>query len=69
MKKTLVKNSIYSVIQVLINIIVLFIAVPVFIKYLSTELYGLFSVVSIIGNLNVFVNLGLNNALIKFVAE
>jgi O-antigen/teichoic acid export membrane protein len=69
MRKTLYKNSLSGIIQLLISSLLTFIAIPIFIRYLGIELYGLFSVISIIGNLNIFINLGLNTTLIKYVSE
>jgi O-antigen/teichoic acid export membrane protein len=69
MRKTLYKNSISGIIQLIISSLLTLITIPAFIKYLGIELYGLFSVISIIGNLNIFINLGLNTTLIKFVSE
>ncbi|MCX6164390.1 MAG: oligosaccharide flippase family protein, partial [Ignavibacteriae bacterium] len=69
MRKTLYKNSISGIIQLIISSLLTFIAIPLFIKHLGIELYGLFSVISIIGNLNIFINLGLNTTLMKFVSE
>jgi len=69
MRKLLVKNSFSGVVQTLVNLLLLFTVIPVFIKTLGTEMYGVFSLIIIVGNLNVFTNLGLNGSLIKFLAE
>jgi len=69
MKNILRKNSIYGIAQALINLIFVFFAVPVFIKILGSEAYGVFALVMVIGNLNTFTNLGLTSALVKFIAE
>lgn len=69
MKKLLLKNSLTGVAQSGINFILLMVAVPVFIKLLGSENYGVFSLVMIVGNLNIFTNLGLSQALLKFLAE
>ena len=68
-KGLLVKNSLVSVIQLLLTTILTFIGVPIFIGKLGMELYGIWALVSVVGNLNVLTNLGLNNALIVFIAR
>lgn len=69
MKKLLVKNSLFGIYQSIINILLVFIVVPVFIKMLGSESYGVFALVIVVGNLNTFTNLGLTNALVKFISE
>lgn len=44
-------------------------SVPVFIKALGLELYGIFALVSVVGNLNFIINFGLNSALLVYVAK
>ncbi len=68
-KKTLINNSLSGVVQLIITAVLTFVCIPVFINKLGTELYGVFAIVSVIGNLNLFANLGLNSALIKYVSE
>lgn len=63
------KSSISGIAQVLLMAVLTLVGIPIFINYLGTERYGLFALVSLIGNLNVFTNLGLNQSLVKFVAE
>ena len=69
MKRLLVKNSVFGLGQAVINLVLVFFIIPVFIKMLGSESYGVFALVMVIGNLNIFTNLGLSNALVKFVAE
>ena len=69
MKKILVKNSVFGIGQTVINMLLLFFAIPIFIKMLGSESYGVFALVMVVGNLNTFTNLGLTNALVKFIAE
>lgn len=69
MRKLLVKNSLSGVAQSLLNLVLVFTVIPVFIKMLGTEAYGVFSLIIVVGNLNVFTNLGLTSALTKFLAE
>ena len=69
MKKILVKNSVFGLGQAVINLLLVFIAIPIFIKMLGSESYGVFALVMVVGNLNSFTNLGLTSALVKFIAE
>ena len=69
MRKLIVKNSFSGVALALINIALLLIVIPVFVSKLGMERYGVFSLLIILGNLNVLANLGLTTALIKFLAE
>jgi O-antigen/teichoic acid export membrane protein len=55
--------------QTLVNTFLLFVTIPVFLRLLGTEEYGVFSLIMVIGSLNTIVNLGLNSTLIKFLAE
>jgi O-antigen/teichoic acid export membrane protein len=69
MRKTFYINSISGGAQLIITTVLIFFTLPVFINKLGIELYGVFSLILLIGNLNTFINLGLNTALIKFLAE
>ena len=69
MKRILVKNSLFGLGQAIINLLLVFIAIPIFIKMLGSESYGVFALVMVVGNLNSFTNLGLTSALVKFIAE
>jgi O-antigen/teichoic acid export membrane protein len=69
MRKILYKNSVSGVFQLILTSILTFMLITVFTKNLGTELYGLFSIISLIGNINVFTNFGLNSTLIKFILE
>ena len=68
-KKRLINNSISGLFQLIITAILTFLCIPIFIKGLGTDQYGVFALVSVIGNLNLFTNLGLNSSLTKFLAE
>lgn len=68
-KKILIQNSLSGLLQSLISSVLIFLTIPIFINKLGSESYGIFSLTTIIGNLNVFVNLGLSATLIKFLAE
>jgi O-antigen/teichoic acid export membrane protein len=65
----LIKNSISGVIQLIFSTILVFISIRLFINYLGSEAYGVFAIIGLIGNLNVFTNLGINQALIIHLSE
>lgn len=67
--KKLLNNSISGIIQFILVAILTLISVPIFINKLGIELYGVFAIVSVIGNLNILSNLGLNGALLVYVAK
>ncbi len=68
-KIVLYKSSLTGIIQLIIATLLTLFAIRVFVSYLGYERYGVFSIITIIGNLNIFTNLGLNTALIKFISE
>ncbi len=53
----------------LIGTILVLISVPVFIQHLGSEKYGIFSLVLITSNFTVFLGLGVNSSLLKFLSE
>jgi len=67
-KKFLI-NSLSGVVQLVIITLLTFISIPFFINKMGREAYGVFAVISVVGNLNTFANLGLNTSLIKFLSE
>ena len=69
MKQQLFKNSLSGVIQFVLTAGLALISIPIFISHLGSETYGVFATTSVIGNLAIFANLGLNSSLIKFIAE
>lgn len=68
-KKALYKGSVTGIIQLVLATLLTFFAIRIFVSSLGYERYGIFSIITIIGNLNIFTNLGLNTALIKFISE
>ncbi|MFR9166031.1 MAG: oligosaccharide flippase family protein [Dysgonomonas sp.] len=46
-----------------------FFCIPIFINKLGDEQYGIFCIISVIGNLTVFANLSLDSTLVKFLTE
>lgn len=69
MRKLLVINSLSGVIQIFVGMFLVFFTIPVFIDKLGSELFGIYSLLLLIGNLNSLTNLGLNSSLIKFISE
>jgi O-antigen/teichoic acid export membrane protein len=67
--KQLVNNSIVGMVQFVLTAILTLISVPIFIQKLGMELYGIFAIVSVVGNLNLLANFGLNGALLVYLAK
>ena len=65
----LIYNALSGILQKLLTAILVFISVPVFITKLGVDNYGLFTILSIIGNLNIFANLGLNTSLLVYLSK
>jgi O-antigen/teichoic acid export membrane protein len=68
-KQQLIKNSAIGIMQLVFTAILTLVSVPIFIHKLGIELYGVFAVISVIGNLNLLANFGLNGALLVYVAK
>ena len=68
MSKKIIKSSISGVLQHVFTAALTFVSIPIFIKQLGPEQYGLYSLLTILGNLNVIANLGLNTTLVKSLA-
>lgn len=69
MKRILIRNSVWGLGQAVVNLLLIFFIVPIFIKLLGSESYGVFALVMVVGNLNTFTSVGLTSALVKFIAE
>src|SRR4030067_2963408 len=69
MRKQVIIGSASGGLQIILNSILILITIPVFISRLGLTLYSIFSLLLLIGNLNVFLNLGLNSSLVKYLAE
>jgi len=69
MRKIIVLNSLSGVVQILIGTVLVFFTIPIFISKLGIELYGIYSILLLIGNLNSITNLGITSSLLKFVSE
>ncbi|MBP3354247.1 MAG: oligosaccharide flippase family protein [Bacteroidales bacterium] len=68
-KNVLIKNSTFGIIQFVAVAILTFLCVPIFIGKLGVDAYGVFALVSILGNLNFFSSFGLNSALLVFLSK
>jgi len=68
-KKRFAFNSFTGLVQMGLTAVLMFFCIPVFINKLGSELWGVFSLVSIIGNLATLANLSLDTTLVKFLAE
>lgn len=68
-KNVLIKNSTFGIVQFVAVAILTFLCVPIFIGKLGVDAYGVFALVSILGNLNFFSSFGLNSALLVFLSK
>lgn len=68
-KKTYIINSVSGAVQIILTAALTFITIPLFIKLLGNAAYGIFAIISVVGNLNIFANIGLNTALTKNLSE
>jgi len=69
MRAELTKNSLSGVAQFLISTVLVFITIPAFVRILGPEAYGVFSLVSLAGSVNIFANLGLNASLVRCLSQ
>lgn len=69
MKKKIFINSFTGVFQVIVNSILLFVTIPVFIKTLGMERYGLVSLILTINGLGAIATFGFNTSLLKYISE
>ena len=69
MKRLSLLNAVSGVVQVIINISLSLVIVPVLIHALGLETYGVYALVTAIGSLGIITNFGFNTSLLKFVAE
>jgi O-antigen/teichoic acid export membrane protein len=68
-KRVLIKNSGIGLLQYVLTAVIALVSVPVFIHRLGLELYGSFALVSVIGNLGLLTNLGLNSSLLVHISR
>ncbi|HAV23283.1 MAG TPA: hypothetical protein DCX46_07280 [Bacteroidetes bacterium] len=69
MRAILVKSTATGALQLIVSTLLVFITIPTFVGKLGVEVYGVFSIVALVGNVNTFTNLGLNAALVRFLAQ
>lgn len=69
MRKKIYFGSLSGLLQVLVNIVLTIFMISVFVEKLGIETYGLFTLLSVVGNFNLLLNLGFNTSLIKFLIE
>jgi len=69
MNKSFFTNSFSGVIQFIVSSVISFATISLFIHRLGLEKYGIFAILSLIGNLSIYVNLGLNLTIIKYLSE
>lgn len=51
------------------NILILLVSYPIYLKYLGMERYGLWAILSVVISFSAFARLGIDTAVIKYVAE
>ncbi len=68
-KKLFAKNSLTGVGQKLLIALLTFYTIPVFIKLLGKEAYGVFATLSVIGELSRLTNVGFNASIVKFISK
>jgi O-antigen/teichoic acid export membrane protein len=69
MKRKMLFSSISGVAQVIVNIGLLIVTIPLFITKLGLQTYGIYALITAIGSLGVFTNFGFTTSLIKYLAE
>lgn len=69
MKKEIIKSSLTGVVQFIVSTLLVLITIPLFVRICGMELYGVFSLISIVGSVNTFANLGLSTSLVRFLAK
>lgn len=69
MKKRFLYNSFSGVIQTVVSAVLIFLTFPYFINAFGSDIYGAFSLIMILSNVNILITFGVNNSLIKFLAE
>ena len=67
-KRLFAKNSITGVVQKILIAILTFVTIPVFIRLLGMESFGIFATISVLGDLSRLTNVGFHIALIKFLS-
>ncbi len=68
MKDHIARSSFTGIAQFVASTLAVFVTIPVFVRHLGPERYGVFSLVGVVGSVNAFTNLGLNSSLVRFLA-
>ncbi len=68
-KRLFAKNSISGLLQKVLIAFLTFYTIPLFINLLGSQMFGIFSTIRVIGDLNRLVNVGFQIALIKFISQ
>ena len=66
--KLFIINSFSGVAQAALSALITFLSIPLIIHAIGQEEYGIFCLVSIVGSLNTFSNLGINSALTRYIS-
>jgi O-antigen/teichoic acid export membrane protein len=69
MSNKFLKGSISGILQHVFTACLTFFSIPIFISELGIEQYGVYSLLTVLGNLNVIANLGLNTTLVKSLSS
>ncbi len=69
LRSDLTRGSVSGALQVVVATVLVVLTIPLFIKTLGPEAWGVFSVLTLVGSANTFANLGLNSTLVRFLAE
>lgn len=67
--KKFVLNSFYSIISWLVPIIIMFVSVPIFMKHLGTNMYGVYILLNNIVYFISLINFGTADSVLKYVSE
>jgi O-antigen/teichoic acid export membrane protein len=68
-KQSIGKNILFGIFQLFVNSILMFAVIRIFIINMGVDIYGIYSLLMVIGNVNNYAAIGINLALIKYLAE
>ena len=69
MKRVYLYNSLSGILFIVVNAIVQLVSIPVILRYLGADGYGVFILVNTVGMFGYFINIGFNFSVLKFVSE
>lgn len=69
MKNKLIIGSLSGVLQIVVNSLFLIVLIPLFIKKLGVEIFGVYALIITFNNLNVLTNFGFSVSLLKDIGE